>query len=212
MMSSMHEQVLVRVNCIWKLVHLEERVPDVAHDLEPDRLNIVWDLIKSHAVHLDRCSPFLLLEVYVPHVYAEPPTEWVLLVLYNLCVDGQRLVVVVICLVLDSKVQAHCISEVNIELVEEVLLLPESAELPLLLAGLLSLLQGLAQVLLLAGDRALLHEPVYLLLHLAKLLLRRQLRLLLQRLGGPSVLALVHGVKHALLALPIGCSVAGSAV
>mmetsp|Transcript_105595 Transcript_105595/g.340536 ORF Transcript_105595/g.340536 Transcript_105595/m.340536 type:complete len:211 (-) Transcript_105595:328-960(-) len=199
MLRTVHQEILVGVNCIWELVHPEEGVADVAHDLEADRLHVVGDLVESHAVHLDSRSPLLLLEVDVPHVHAEAPAERVLLVLNNLCVDRQRLVVVVVCLVLNREVQTNCIREVDIQLVEEVLLLPEAAELPLLLTSFLALLEGFAEVALLPGDGALLHEPVDLLLHLAELLLRGKLYLLLQGLCGATGVALVHRVEDTLL-------------
>mmetsp|Transcript_1618 Transcript_1618/g.2453 ORF Transcript_1618/g.2453 Transcript_1618/m.2453 type:complete len:215 (-) Transcript_1618:261-905(-) len=187
-------------------MHFEEGVADVAHDLEADGLHVVGDLVQCHAVHLDGGCPLLLLEVDVAHVHTEAATERVLLVLDNLRIDGQCLVVVVIGLVLDGKVQAHCIRQVDVELVQQVLLLPKSTELALLLACLLGLLQSLPQVALLPSDRALLDQPVDLLFHLAQLLFWGELGLLLQRLGSRLV-ALVQGVED----LAVG-SLAGSGV
>mmetsp|Transcript_31972 Transcript_31972/g.68065 ORF Transcript_31972/g.68065 Transcript_31972/m.68065 type:complete len:260 (-) Transcript_31972:147-926(-) len=206
----MHEQVLIRVDRIRELVHLEERVPNVPHDLEADGLHVVRNLVQCHAVHLDGGCPLLLLEVDIAHVHTEAPAEGILLVLHDLRVNRQRLIVVVVGLVLDGQVQADRIGEVDIELVEELLLLAEATQLPLLLTSLLALLQSLPELSPLARDGALLHKPVDLLLHLAQLLLRRHLCLLLQRLRRTAVVALIHRVED--LALLARSRVAGRAV
>merc|ERR1711990_1018144 len=110
MLGTMHQQVLVRVNGIWKLVHLEERMPNVPHDLEANCLHVVGDLVESHAVHLDGSSPLLLFEVDVAHVDAESSTKWILLVFDNLSVNSEiRFVIVVVCLVLNCQVEANSI-------------------------------------------------------------------------------------------------------
>mmetsp|Transcript_157410 Transcript_157410/g.504924 ORF Transcript_157410/g.504924 Transcript_157410/m.504924 type:complete len:287 (-) Transcript_157410:576-1436(-) len=116
-LATVREQILVRVDGIRKLVHLEERVADVPHDLETDRLNIIGDLVQGHSVHLDRCGPLLLLEVDVAHVYAKSAAEWVLLVLHDLSVDRQGLGIVIVGLMLDRQVQAHRIRQVDVQLV-----------------------------------------------------------------------------------------------
>jgi hypothetical protein len=139
-LGSVPHQVLVRVDRVWELVHLEERVPDVAHDLESDGLHVVRDLVEGHAVHLDRRSPLLLLEVDVPHVDAEAAAKGVLLILHDLGVDLQGLVVVVVGLVLNGEVEADGVGQVHVQLVEEIVLLPQPAQLALLLAGFLALL------------------------------------------------------------------------
>mmetsp|Transcript_76428 Transcript_76428/g.145424 ORF Transcript_76428/g.145424 Transcript_76428/m.145424 type:complete len:236 (-) Transcript_76428:582-1289(-) len=120
-LSTMHQEVLVRVNCIRELVHLEERMANVAHDLEADCLHIVGYLVERHAIHLDGSSPLLLLEVDVTHVHAKTSTEWILLVLHDLSVDCQRFIVIVICLVLDGQVQAHSVGQVDVQLIQEIL-------------------------------------------------------------------------------------------
>mmetsp|Transcript_19843 Transcript_19843/g.46132 ORF Transcript_19843/g.46132 Transcript_19843/m.46132 type:complete len:255 (-) Transcript_19843:524-1288(-) len=140
MSSTMHKQILIGVDGIWELMHLEEGVTDVAHDLESNGLHIVRDLIKSHSVHLDGSSPLFLLEVDVTHIHTEAATEGVLLVLDNLGVDCQGFIVVVVCLMLYGQVEANCICQVDIQLVKQVLLLPKATQLSLFLAGLLGLL------------------------------------------------------------------------
>mmetsp|Transcript_6683 Transcript_6683/g.17033 ORF Transcript_6683/g.17033 Transcript_6683/m.17033 type:complete len:397 (+) Transcript_6683:1443-2633(+) len=213
-LRTMHQQVLIRVNGVRELVHLEERVADVAHDLEPNGLHIVWDLVKRHAVHLDGSRPLLLLEVDVSHVHTEATAEGILFVLHDLRVDGQRLVVVIVGLVLNCKVQADCIREVNVELVEQVLRLPEPAKLALFLSCLLALLQSLPQVALLTCDGTLLHQPVDFLLHLAQLFLLGQLRLLLQGLCWAAArITLVQGIEDSLRATLLArSSVPGSTI
>mmetsp|Transcript_990 Transcript_990/g.1776 ORF Transcript_990/g.1776 Transcript_990/m.1776 type:complete len:413 (-) Transcript_990:505-1743(-) len=143
-LSTMHQEVLIRVDRIGKLVHLEKSMADVSHYFETNRLHIVWYLVEGHSIHLDCTSPLLLLEINVTHIYTESSTERILLVLHNLRVDCQCLVVVVVSLMLDGKVQAHSISEVNIQLIQKILRLTKPAELTLLLAGLLAFLQGLS--------------------------------------------------------------------
>mmetsp|Transcript_22507 Transcript_22507/g.49712 ORF Transcript_22507/g.49712 Transcript_22507/m.49712 type:complete len:350 (+) Transcript_22507:1296-2345(+) len=212
MLSSVHQKVLVRVDGVWELVHLEECMANVAHDLESDSLNIVRNLIQSHTVHLDGSGPLLLLEVDVAHINPEAATGRVLLVLHDLRVYGQSLVVVVICLVLDGQVETHSIGEIHIELVEQILLLSQPTQLSLLFPGLLPLLERLSQVPLLAGDGALLYKPVDLLFHFSKLLLGRQFRLLLQRLGSTSSIALVHRVEDFSATLLGGSSVPSSSI
>ena len=95
-------------------------------------LHIVGDLVQGHPIHLDGRRPLLLLEVDVAHVHTEPAAEGILLILHDLGVDRQGLVVVVVRLVLNGQVQAHGVGEVDVQLIEQVLLLPQSAELSLL--------------------------------------------------------------------------------
>mmetsp|Transcript_54710 Transcript_54710/g.123125 ORF Transcript_54710/g.123125 Transcript_54710/m.123125 type:complete len:273 (+) Transcript_54710:1768-2586(+) len=180
-------------------MHFEEGMADVAHNLEADRLDIVGYLIQSHPVHLDGRRPLFLLEVDVAHVHSESPTERVLLVLHDLRVDLQGLNIVVVGLLLYGKVQADCVGEVDVQLVQQTLLLSETAELPLLLPSFLPFLQCFPEVALLTRDGTLLDEPMDLLFHLAKLLLGGQFCLLLEGLGGTSILALVQWVKDSLL-------------
>jgi len=100
MLRTIHEQVLVGVDSIWELMHLEEGVANVAHYLKTNCLDVVRDLIQRHAVHLNGSGPLLLLEIDVAHVHTEAATERVLFVFHNLGVNCQCLVVIVVGLVL----------------------------------------------------------------------------------------------------------------
>ena len=137
--------------------------------------------------HLDRHRVFLLFVVDVAHVYPEPAGLGVLLVLDDQRVRAQRLRVLLVRMVLVGQVEADCVGQVDIDLVDETGRLPLLAQHTLLLCRLLRLDQRSLDALLSGGggEGRLFDQRVHLSFHVLQLLLRAALALLLQRRRRP---------------------------
>mmetsp|Transcript_23696 Transcript_23696/g.42927 ORF Transcript_23696/g.42927 Transcript_23696/m.42927 type:complete len:210 (-) Transcript_23696:295-924(-) len=178
MLTPLHEKILIGIHSVGELVHFEERVTDVSHNLKAARLHAGRKLVKCHAVHLDCSCPFLLLEIDVPHVHAEASACGVLLVFDDLRVDGDGLVIVAIRIMHDCQMKAYGIGEVYVELIEQVLLFTQTTGLTFLLPSLLGQLEGFPEIAIFSCKGALLDCPMDIFLHVPNLFFRGKLGLL----------------------------------
>mmetsp|Transcript_22884 Transcript_22884/g.50234 ORF Transcript_22884/g.50234 Transcript_22884/m.50234 type:complete len:292 (+) Transcript_22884:1255-2130(+) len=172
MFTIVHQQVFIAVDCIGKLMHLEKRMPNVPHDLEPMGLHIVGNLIQSHAVHFDSSEVLPLVEIHVTHIDPKTARVGILLVLHNLVVDDEGLLVATVGLTMDCQIQANGKCEVDVELLQQVVLLAKAIQLSLLLSCLLRLFQRVGDVPSFTCYCGLFHQFVDLLLKIPELVLR----------------------------------------
>mmetsp|Transcript_21253 Transcript_21253/g.51376 ORF Transcript_21253/g.51376 Transcript_21253/m.51376 type:complete len:224 (-) Transcript_21253:355-1026(-) len=209
MLAVVHQQIFVAVDRIGKLMHLEKRMPNVPHYLEPMGLHIVGDLIQSHPVHFDSRKVLSLMKIDVAHIDPKAARVGILLVFHNLVVDDKGLLIAAVGLTMNRQIQTNRKREVDIQLLQKVVLLSQAVQLSLLLCRLLRLFQRVWNIPSFACHRRLFDQLVDLLLKIPKLVLRRQLRILRQRRRRRHYRIFATLIERIKLATPTSCGRCG---
>ena len=169
-----------------ELAQLHKGNADILDNLKPHFLAGSGYDIQSHAVHLDGDRVLLLLKVYIHHIDSESPGLRELLALDDFRVLLQSLLKLtknlrhLIVLILDSKVEHHRISKLDIDSIYQISLFLLFSQCFFLSTGFLSFFQSLHEFLFQVVIGTLFHQLIDLAFQGLKVLFRRVFGLLIQ--------------------------------